>query len=129
MDAVIDAVDRAELYDRAKFTGWNHSMLCRLKASRPDATIGLFTQRPQSWMNETVFEQYVLGTAETADFDAVHVYAGAITTSIADGLRDRHCVAHANDAVDRDDVQRAMEAEAFSMSANDVAMAMSVVGT
>lgn len=127
LDGVLDAVERAGVFERVKFTGWNHSMLSRLKSERPDATIGLFAQRPQSWMDEAVFERYILGTAETAGFDVAHVHAGAITESIADGLRDLGYVVHANDAVDGDEMQRALDVAADSMSANDVALALSIV--
>ena len=127
LDAVLDAVDRADVFDRVKFTGWNHSMLCRLKTERPNAKIGLFTQQPQDWMNDAIFERYVLGTAETAGFDVAHVYAGAITRPIASGLRDLGYVVHANDAVGRDQILRALDAGAQSISTNDVHLAMSLL--
>ncbi len=127
LDAVLDAVDRAGVFDRVKFTGWNHPMLCRLKAERPDARIGLFAQPPQPWMNEAVFERYVLGTAETAGFDVAHVYAGAITERIAAGLGELGYAVYANDAVGRDQVLQARDAGAQSISTNDVALALSLL--
>lgn len=127
LDVVLDAVDRAGVFDRVKFTGWNHPMLCRLKAERPDATIGLFAQQPQPWMNDAVFERYVLGTAETAGFDVAHVYAGAITERIASRLGGLGYVVHANDAVGRDEILRALDAGAHSISTNDVALAISLL--
>lgn len=127
LDAVLDAVDRAGVFDRVKFTGWNHAMLCRLKAERPDATIGLFAQQPQAWMNDAVFERYVLGTAETAGFDVAHVHAGAITRPIASGLQELGYVVHANDAVGPVEILRALDAGAQSISTNDVALATSLL--
>ena len=127
LDAVIESVDRAGVFGRVKFTGWNHSMLCRLKADRPDATIGLFAKRPEPWMTASVFERYILGTAETAGFDVAHVYAGAITEPIASGLRAMGYVVHANDAVNRDEMQRAIDAGADSFSLNDVALGISML--
>lgn len=128
LDAVLEAVDRAEVFDRVKFTGWNHSMLCQLKAERPEATTGLFAKRPEPWMTDAVFERYILGTAETAGFDVAHVYAGAITESIATGLRDRGCLVHANDAVDGEELQRALDAGVDSVSLNDVALGLAMLG-
>lgn len=128
LDAVLAAVDRADVFDRVKFTGWNQAMLCRLKAERPDATIGLFAQQPQEWMNDAVFERYVLGTAETAGFDVAHVHAGSITERIASGLGDLGYVVHANDALGRDQILRARDAGAQSISTNNVALAMSILG-
>lgn len=127
LDSVLDAVDRAGVFDRVKFTGWNHPMLCRIKADRPDATIGLFAKRPEPWMTDAVFERYILGTAETAGFDVAHVYAGAITEPIASRLRDLGYVVHANDAADRDELQRAIDAGAESFSLNDVALGRSML--
>ncbi len=127
LDAVLDAVDRAGVFERVKFTGWNHSMLCRLKAERPEATIGLFAQQPQEWMTDAVFEHYVLGTAETAGFDVAHVYAGAITEPIVVGLQELGYEVHANDAVGRDEIAHALEVGAQSVSANDVALVMSLL--
>lgn len=126
LDAVLVEVDAAGVFDRVKFTGWNQSMLCHLKSERPDATIGLFSQQPQPWMNDAVFERYVVGTAETAGFDVAHVYAGAITPSIADGLRELGYVVHANDAQGSDDVEKALAAGIDSISMNDVATAITL---
>ena len=127
LDRVLAAVDRADVFDRVKFTGWNHPMLCRLKAERPDASVGLFAQQPQPWMNDAVFERYVLGTAETAGFDVAHVYAGAVTERIAKGLNDLGYVVHANDAEGRDEILRAIDAGVQSISTNNVALAMSML--
>ncbi|MEM9515602.1 MAG: glycerophosphodiester phosphodiesterase family protein [Actinomycetota bacterium] len=126
VDAVLDEVDAAGVFDRVKFTGWNHAMMCRLKAERPDATTGLFSQQPQPWMNDAVFERYVLGTAETAVFDVAHVYAGAITPSIAHGLRELGYVVHANDARDSEQAENALHAGVDSISMDDVALAMTL---
>jgi len=127
LDAVLEAVDLAGVFERVKFTGWNHSMLCRLKAERPEAIIALFAQRPQEWMTDAVFDRYVLGTAETAGFDVAHVYAGAITKPIATGLQELGYVVHANDAVGRDEINRALDVGAQSVSSNDVALAVSLL--
>lgn len=128
LDAVLAAVDRAGVFERVKFTGWNHPMLCHLKQLRPDATVGLFAQQPQSWMNEVVFERYVLGTAETAGFDVAHVYAGALTERITSGLQELGYAVHANDAVGRDEITRALDSGAKSISANEVMLTMSLSG-
>jgi len=127
LDAVLAVVDRAGVFDRVKFTGWDHALLCRLKTERRHATIGLFAQRPQPWMNDAVFERYILGTAETAGFDVAHVYAGVLTEQIADGLAELGYAVHANDAVGHEDIQQAIDACATSISLNDVALAMSTL--
>lgn len=128
LDAVLAAVDRAGVFERVKFTGWNHALLCRLKAERPAATVGLFAQRPQPWMTDIVFERYVVGTAETAGFDVAHVYADAITGSIADGLQGLGYAVHANDADSSEQVIRSIEAGAASISLDDVSLALSILG-
>lgn len=127
LDTVVETVERAGVFDRVKFTGWNHAMLCRFKAERPDATVDLFCQRPEPWMTEAVFERYVLGLAETARLDVAHVYAGVITKPIADGLRQLGYVAHANDAIKPEQVERLANAGAQSMSTNDVELAVSIL--
>lgn len=128
LDAVLESVDRVGVFERVKFTGWDQALLCRLKKERPEATIGLFAQRPQPWMNDVVFERYILGTAETAGFDVAHVYAGVLTERIAVGLSELGYAVHANDAVGRDDIRRAVDAGATSISLNDVALAVSMLG-
>ncbi len=127
VDAVLESVERAGVFERVKFTGWDHAMLCRLKAERPDACVDLFLKRPEPWMTETVFERYVLGTAETAGLDVAHVYAGVITERIVAGLNQLGYVAHANDAVDAEQFIRLADAGAQSMSTNDVAWAISLL--
>ncbi len=126
LDAVLSAVDAADVFGRVKFTGWNHPMLCRLKAERPDACLGLFAQRPQPWMTDAVFEHYILGTAETAGFDVAHVYAGAISEPIVAGLHQLGYTVHANDAVGRDGILRALDVGVDSISTNEVALAMTL---
>lgn len=128
LDTVLAEVDRAGVFDRVKFTGWNHPMLCQLKAERPHASVGLFAQRPQPWMTDEVFERYILGTAETAGFDVAHVYAGVITERIVAGLHDLGYVVHANDAVGRDEILRALDVGADSISVDEVGLAMSLLG-
>lgn len=127
LDAVLAAVDRAGVFERVKFTGWNHPMLCRLKAERPDATVGLFSRRRQEWMTPAVYERYVLGTAETAGFDIAHVYAPGLTPQLAVGLREMGYVVHANDAVGRDEIDHAIETGAQSLSTDDVSLAMEAI--
>lgn len=127
LDSVLAAVDEVDVFERVKFTGWNHSMLCQLKAERPAATIGLFAKRPEPWMNEAVFERYIIGTAETAGFDVAHVYAGAITERIVTGLHGLGYVVHANDAADVAELQRAIDAGADSFSLNDVALGLATL--
>ncbi len=127
LDEVLAAVDRAGVFERVKFTGWNHLLLRQLKTERPDATVGLFAQRPQAWMDHAIFERYVLGTAETAGFDVAHVYAGALTKRISSGLRDLGYAVHANDAVGRDEILGALDAGAQSVSTDDVGLAVSLL--
>lgn len=73
LDGVLVAVDHADVFDRVKFTGWDLGLLSTLRAQRSSARIGLFTQRPQPWMTDAVFEEYVVGMAETSPADVVHV--------------------------------------------------------
>ena len=126
LDAVVERVDAAGVFDRVKFTGWDHAKLSRLKAERPDATVGLFSKRPEPWMSDRVYERYVLGTAETAGFDVAHVYAGVITEPIASGLRELGYAVHANDADSPEQIRRAIDAGATSISLDDVELAVAM---
>ncbi len=51
-----------------------------------------------------------------------------ITERIASGLKELAYVVHANDAVGREDLRRALDAGAQSVSTNDVGLAISVIG-
>lgn len=120
LDAVLDAVDQADVFERVKFTGWNFPLLGILRTERPHAQIGLFSYPKQPWMTESVYERYVLGMAETSPADVAHVYAGGMTSRIVDGLHELGLKAHANDAANSDEIKRAIDAGADSFSANDV---------
>ena len=85
LDSVLGAVDRANVFARVKFTGWNLPLLGLLRSERPDAQIGLFSQPQQQWMTRSVYERHVLGMAETSGANVAHVYAGGITPRIVDG--------------------------------------------
>jgi len=124
--AVLAAVDNAGVFNRVKFTGWNLPLLAMLKAERADASIGLFSHPPQSWMTERVFEHYVVGMAETAGADVAHVYAGGITPRIVDRLHGLGLQVHANDAVSRAEMLAARTAGVDSLSANDIETAVAV---
>ena len=65
-------------------------------------------------------ERDVLGLAETSPADVAHVYAGGTTSRIVDGLHGLGLKAHANDAANSDEIKRAIDAGADSLSANDV---------
>ncbi len=127
LDSIVAAVDDRDLWDRVKFTGWNVLALSRLKAENPQATIGLFNHAPQPWMNDAVFERSILGTAETAGFDVVHVRASAITSRIVDGLHAMGLIVHANDAMNREEMQRTLDLGVDSLSGNDVAAGVALV--
>lgn len=126
LDGVLGAVDRAGVFERVKFTGWDLGLLGTLRARRPSARIGLFTQRPQAWMTDAVFEQYVVGMAETSPATVVHVYAGALTERIVEQLHELGFEVHANDAADKDEMQHAVDVGVDSISANDVEAAVRV---
>lgn len=124
LDSVLEAVDRAGVFARVKFTGWNFPLLGILRAERPDAQIGLFSYPPQPWMTAPVYERYVLGMAETSPATFGHVYAGGITPRIVDGLHGLGLKAHANDAANIEEIERAIDAGVDSLSANDVRAAV-----
>ncbi len=124
LDSVLDAVDRAGVFSRVKFTGWNFPLLGILRSERPQARIGLFSTPRQPWMTASAYERYVLGMAETSPADVAHVYAGGITPRIVEGLHGLGLEAHANDAADSDEMKRAIDAGVDSLSANDVRAAV-----
>lgn len=124
LDSVLGAVDRAGVFSRVKFTGWNFPLLSILRSERPQARIGLFSTPRQPWMTASVYERYVLGMAETSPADVAHVYAGGITPRIVEGLHGLGLEAHANDAADSDEMKRAIDAGVDSLSANDVRAAV-----
>jgi len=126
LDSVLDAVDRAGVFTRVKFTGWNFPLLGILRSERPQARIGLFSTPRQPWMTESTYEHYVLGMAETSPADVAHVYAAGITPRIVEGLHNLGFEAHASDAANTDEMKRAIDAGVDSLSANDVRAAVAL---
>jgi len=126
LDSVLGAVDRAGVFARVKFTGWNFPLLGILRLERPQARIGLFSTPRQPWMTESLYERYVLGMAETSPADVAHVYAGGITPRIVDGLHALGLEAHANNAANSDEMKRAIDAGVDSLSVNDVRAAVAL---
>ncbi|MEZ5228536.1 MAG: glycerophosphodiester phosphodiesterase family protein [Acidimicrobiales bacterium] len=86
LELVLDAVDRAGVLDRVKFTGWNLPLLAELKRRRPGATIGLFSRLPDPWMDTTLFEHVTVGLAAHFDAEVAHVHASVLTPSIVERL-------------------------------------------
>lgn len=128
-DRVLDAVDRADVMGRVKFTGWNVLLLKEIKRRRPEAAIGLFSRGQEPWMTDAMFEHTIVGTASTSGFDVAHVLAKDMKPSIGRGLRAAGLVVHANDVgrgVQADlvatqaEALRALRAGADHLSGNDV---------
>lgn len=126
LDHVLQVVDRTAPDAAIEFTSSNVWLLSRLRQLRPNATIGLFTSRPQPSMTPESFEQFVLGTAETAEVQVVHVWAPAITESIARLLHQSGFQVHANDAEDADAMRRAVSAGADRLSTVNIELAVAV---
>ncbi len=135
-DRVLDAVDRADVMERVKFTGWNVLLLNEIKRRRPEATIGLFSRGQEPWMTDAMFEHTIVGTASISGFDVAHVLAKDVTLSIAEGLWAAGLVVHVND-VGRDvqadliatgaEALAALRAGADHMSGNDVQAMLAAV--
>jgi glycerophosphoryl diester phosphodiesterase len=120
LDRVVSEVDAAGAYGRIEFTSSNLLLLAQLRTMRPQAQIGLFNKRPDPSMNPKEFEHHVLGTAETANVNVVHVYSGAITSGIVDRIHQLGLQAHANDADSRDLLVRAIDSGADRLTTRDV---------
>lgn len=129
LDVVLAEVDAAGVMDRVKFTGWGQLGLADLKRRRPEAVLGCFTQAPQPWMDDAVYEHYVIGTAEVAGFDVTHIPGSAITPHISDAIRSLGSRVHANDLRTDADLDRALAAGATSVSADDPAAVLASLGS
>jgi glycerophosphoryl diester phosphodiesterase len=123
---VLAVVRAADAFDRAEFTSGDTPMLMALKAMEPAARFGLFTPRREPWMPAVLFERLVLGRAEFAGADVVHVAAADITPAITDRLHERGHVVLANDASSPDEVRRAIAAGADRLTTDDPAMAVPI---
>ncbi len=129
MLAIIDAVERVGVLELVEFTSWNTPMLMALKVACPDARLGVFSRRRESWMPDEVFEQMIIGGARFTTADVVHVYAGDITPRIAAALHDQGRTVHANDAASGQDLARAVDAGADRTSINDPGFAVGYLAT
>lgn len=127
---MIDVVEQVRAHGvlgRTEFTSWHLPMLSALQTECPEARIGLFTRRREAWMPPQIFEHLVLCATEFAAFDVVHVYAGDVDADLVAKIHDRGMIAHANDAADRDQIQRALDAGVDQLSTNDVELAITLV--
>jgi len=127
IEGVLDTVRDAGVLERVEFTGSNVALLLLLKRKEPSATIGMFSTWQPGWMSNEVFEQHVVGVAETSGADVVHVHARCITPRIVERLHRLGSVVHANDAVDATDLRRALVSGADRLSTNDIALAVDIV--
>jgi glycerophosphoryl diester phosphodiesterase len=66
------AVQAAGVADRVKFTGWHLPVLTKLRASVPEARLGLFVPAWQPWMTDHLYQQIVTAHALLGEFDVVH---------------------------------------------------------
>ena len=126
--SVVGAVRAHDAMARTEFTSWHYPLLLALKSEHPDARLGLFSRRREPWMPDSVFEQLLLSPTEFGAFDVVHVYAADVSPQLVTKIHERGLVAHANDAVGREEVERAVQAGVDRVSSNDVATAVRVTG-
>jgi glycerophosphoryl diester phosphodiesterase len=125
LERVVDQTSASERnLDRIEFTSGNLLLLSRLKQLVPSAQVGLFTKRPDPAVSETAFERYILRTAQTSGFDVAHVWAGAITPRIVQGIHELSMIVHANNADMPKLIRRAITAGADRCTTVDVAMAV-----
>lgn len=126
LQSVLACVAEHEAFGRIEFTSSNVPLLGLLKEQLPEAQVGFFSQPKHPSLTDEAFEHYIVGVASTAPFDVAHVNAEFVSTSIVERLHGLGMAAHANDAMTAEDVQRARDAGADKLSANDVEMARSV---
>jgi glycerophosphoryl diester phosphodiesterase len=126
MLGVVEQVRAHGVLDRTEFTSWHLPMLLALQHACPGARLGLFTRRREPWMPPEIFEHLVLCATEFATFDVVHVYAGDIDANLVAKIHDRGMIAHANDAADHDQMQRALDAGVDRLSTDDVELAITL---
>jgi glycerophosphoryl diester phosphodiesterase len=124
---VLAAVRAFDAFARTEFSSWNIPMLLALKNRCPEARLGLFSRRRESWMLDQVFERTVTSAVPFGAFDVVHVYAADVTSSLVDRIHECGLVAHANDAVDSAEIHSAVEAGVDRVSTNDVELAVGVL--
>ena len=127
LQSVLGCVAEQDAFGRIEFTSSNVPLLGLLKAQHPEAQVGFFSQPKHPSLSDEAFEHYIVGVASTAPFDIAHVNAKFVSPSIVERLHGLGMAAHANDAMNAEDVQRALDAGADKLSANDVGMARSVV--
>ena len=80
-------------------------------------------------MTPALFERIVVGTAEFAPADVVHVHAADINPRIVDTLRHWGRRVHANDATTAFDVHRAMACGADRLSTDDLETTLAIANT
>lgn len=127
LDGAIDQVRLADAIRRSEFTSWNVGMLVALKQRVPEARIGLITRPREHWMSSDLFADWLLGMAEFAPVNVVHVYALDITDRIVSRIQQKGMTVHANGAADKNAMEKAVEAGVDMLSADDVELARQVV--
>jgi glycerophosphoryl diester phosphodiesterase len=73
--SIAEAVRRAGVVDRVKFTSFHMMALAQLRIELPSCRCGLFSPNFQAWMNDHLYEQIVTETAAGGMFDVVHIPA------------------------------------------------------
>lgn len=124
---VVDTVRECDAFSRTEFTSWNVPMLLWLKERWPDARVGLFSMPRWEWMTDEVYERSVLAPVPFGAFDVVHAYARDVTPHLVEEVHRLGMEAHANDAGDAASLRNALAAGADRLSANDVALARSII--
>lgn len=71
--AIANAVVRAGVVDRVKFTSFHLLALQQLRSELPTARFGLFSPVHHPWMSDHLYEQIVTETAVGGSFEVVHV--------------------------------------------------------
>jgi hypothetical protein len=102
-------------------------MLIWLKERWPEARLGLFSLPRWDWMTDDVYERSVLAPIPYGDFDRVHAYAKDVTPRLVEEIHRLGLESHGNDAADAASMQSAIAAGVDRLSANDVALARSII--
>jgi len=123
VEAIVGEVRNAGVEDRLELTGSHFVVMQRLRRELAEVQLGLFPQTFTNWMTMHLYEEIVIETARTGNYNVVHVPSSILVLLERDRFVEADLRLHAADPASREEMTIALD-KADQFTTGDVAEAV-----
>lgn len=127
VDAVVEAVQKADLLSHVEFTSFQYPLLSYIKKRVPAAKVGFIAPRIQEWMDEEVAREFIKSHLLLGEIDVIHCPVKFYDRQLVDALRAMGLQIHFGLCDTEEELEKAIKLGADQLTTNDIELAVQVV--